>query len=103
MTRNSRRARPPSPLAEPEAAQKRPPGLGTTAVDSGLTVTDADSTNLFSATVTISANYVNGQDTLGFTNQNGIVGSWDAPSGVLTLVGKTTVVDCFRPVFPVLP
>ena len=39
------------------------------------------------ATITISANYVNGQDTLTFTNQNGITGSWNAGAGTMTLSG----------------
>ena len=53
---------------------------GAVAVDSGLTVTD-DSTNLFSATVSITSNYVSSEDTLSFTNQNGITGSWDSGTG----------------------
>ena len=61
-----------------------------TAIDPGLTVSDVDNTNLTGATVTISANYANGQDVLGFTNQLGITGSWTAASGVLTLSGTTT-------------
>ena len=38
-----------------------------------------------SATVQITGNYVNGQDILGFTNQNGISGSFNAATGTLTL------------------
>ena len=63
-----------------------------TAVDSGLTVSD-DNTNLTGATVSISANYANGQDVLAFTNQLGITGSWDAGTGILTLTGTTTVAN----------
>ena len=33
------------------------------------------------------------QDVLGFTNQNGISGSFDAPSGVLTLTGTASVAN----------
>ena len=40
-----------------------------------LTATDPDSTNLTGATVEITANCGAG-DTLGFTNQNGITGSF---------------------------
>ena len=58
-----------------------------TAVDPTLTVTDADNVNLNAATVSISANYVLGEDVLSFVNQLGITGTFDAPSGVLTLVG----------------
>ena len=64
-----------------------------TAIDPGLTVSDADSANLTGATVSVSANYVNGQDVLAFTNQAGITGSWNAASGVLTLSGTATVAN----------
>ena len=62
-----------------------------TAVDAALILSDADNVNLSGASVSISANYVNGQDQLAFTNQNGITGSWDAAAGVLTLSGSATV------------
>ncbi|HIV72895.1 MAG TPA: cadherin domain-containing protein [Candidatus Aquabacterium excrementipullorum] len=61
------------------------------AVDTGLTVSDVDSTNLNGATVQITGNYANGQDTLSFTNQNGISGSWNASTGTLTLSGSATL------------
>ncbi|MEO7372170.1 MAG: cadherin-like domain-containing protein, partial [Ilumatobacteraceae bacterium] len=64
---------------------------GTTVLDPGVTITDADSPNLISATVTMATNYVNGQDTLGFANQNGIVGTWTAATGILNLSGGATV------------
>ena len=59
------------------------------ALDSSITVTDSDS-NITGATISMTTNYVNGQDTLGFTTQNGITGSWVAATGVLTLSGTTT-------------
>ena len=68
-------------------------GNSATVVDAGLTVTDADSTNLASATVSIAANLVSGEDVLGFTNQNGITGSFNATTGVLTLSGSATVAN----------
>ena len=68
-------------------------GDGAVAVDPGVTVTDADSANLVGLTVTISGNYANGQDVLGFTNQNGITGSWVAATGVLTLSGSSSVAN----------
>lgn len=43
-----------------------------TAVDSAMTVTDADNTNLTGATVQITGNYSSLQDVLSFTNQLGI-------------------------------
>ncbi|RZL09447.1 MAG: DUF4347 domain-containing protein, partial [Rubrivivax sp.] len=64
---------------------------GAVVVDSGVTVADADNAQLTGATVQITANYANGQDTLSFTNQNGITGTWDAATGTLTLSGAATV------------
>jgi hypothetical protein len=66
---------------------------GALAVDGGIVVADSDSTQLQSATVTISGNYVNGEDVLAFTNQNGITGSWDAGTGRLTLSGTSSVAN----------
>ncbi|MEQ1592678.1 MAG: tandem-95 repeat protein [Thiobacillaceae bacterium] len=62
-----------------------------TVVDSALTVSDIDSINLASATVSITSGFATGQDTLAFTNQNGITGSWNASTGVMTLSGSATV------------
>ncbi len=59
-------------------------------IDSSITISDADDTNINSATVKITGNYANGQDVLSFTNQNGITGSWDASTGTLTLSGSAT-------------
>ncbi len=64
-----------------------------TAIDTGLTVSDVDNTTLPSATITISANYNSTQDVLAFTNQNGITGSWNSTTGVLTLSGSSTVAN----------
>jgi large repetitive protein len=61
------------------------------AVDGALTVTDADDVNLSSATVSISSGFQSGQDVLQFSNQNGITGSYNAATGVLTLTGTSTV------------
>ena len=61
------------------------------AVDGGLTVTDADDVNLSSATVSISGGFQSGQDILQFSNQNGITGSYNAATGILTLTGTSTV------------
>ncbi|MHC5830085.1 MAG: hypothetical protein ACYT04_82695, partial [Nostoc sp.] len=61
-----------------------------TAIDSGITVSDVDSQNLSSATVSITNGFVATEDTLAFTNQNdGITGSYT--NGVLTLTGTATV------------
>jgi hypothetical protein len=62
------------------------------AIEPALTVADVDSADLVGATVTIAAGLQSG-DTLHFTNQNGISGSYDAATGVLTLSGTASVAD----------
>ena len=68
-------------------------GAAPGAVDPGITVSDAGSTTLVGATVTISGNYASGQDMLGFANQNGIAGNWNAATDVLTLSGSSSVAN----------
>ncbi|MGN7614629.1 Ig-like domain-containing protein, partial [Magnetococcales bacterium HHB-1] len=63
-----------------------------TDINPALEITDSDSANLTGAIVTIQ-NYVDGEDTLGFSDQNGITGSWDSTNGVMTLSGTTTVAN----------
>src|SRR5208282_3187215 len=60
-------------------------------LDSGLTVSDVDSTTLVSATVTIGSTGLTSGDTLTFTNQSGITGSYISSTGVLTLTGTASV------------
>ncbi|MFM7426568.1 MAG: cadherin domain-containing protein [Elainella sp.] len=55
-------------------------------IDSGLTISDIDSTELLGGTVRLRGAAA-GQDQLNFQNQNGITGSFDPTSGVLTLSG----------------
>ncbi len=64
-----------------------------TAIDPALTVTDSDSANLASATVSISGNFAGVQDVLAFVDQNGITGSWNVGTGVLTLSGSASVAN----------
>uniref|UniRef100_UPI0022A89669 DUF4347 domain-containing protein n=1 Tax=Microvirga roseola TaxID=2883126 RepID=UPI0022A89669 len=64
---------------------------GATVIAPGLTVSDTDSAMLSGATITIT-DYVAG-DILSFTNASGIVGSFNAATGVLTLSGSATVTD----------
>ena len=66
---------------------------GPIAIDDQLTLTDADSATLISATVRITGNYDSTQDVLTFTNQSGISGSWDSSTGTLTLTGSTSVAN----------
>src|SRR5260221_698524 len=68
-------------------------GNSATIVDAGLTVTDADSPTLASATMAITTNFVTGEDVLAFTTQNGITGAFNATTGVLTLTGSATVAN----------
>jgi Ca2+-binding RTX toxin-like protein len=63
--------------------------MGTIALDNTILVSDADNTTLTGATVSI-LNYTLGQSTLGFTNQNGITGSFNSANGLLTLTGTTS-------------
>ncbi|WP_236632959.1 LamG-like jellyroll fold domain-containing protein [Endozoicomonas elysicola] len=55
-----------------------------------LELTELDVEDIQSATVSISDGYVASEDTLHFTDQNGITGSWDAASGTLTLSGNAS-------------
>jgi len=64
-----------------------------TAIDPGVTVTDIDSANLVGGTVAITSGFIAAQDTLAFTNQLGINGSYNSGTGVLTLTGTTSVAN----------
>ena len=55
-----------------------------------ITVNDNDDVNIESAVVQISGNYKSGEDELSFTDQNGIIGSWDAEGGTITLNGTSS-------------
>ena len=65
----------------------------TTAIDSAIIVSDLDSTNLASATISITSGFISSQDILSFTNQNGITGNYNSSTGVLTLTGTATVAN----------
>jgi autotransporter-associated beta strand protein len=58
-------------------------------IDNTITLVDVDDTQIAGATVTISSGFTSG-DALGFTNQNGITGSYNSGTGVLTLSGTAT-------------
>lgn len=64
-----------------------------TPVSPNITITDIDSSTLSYAVVQISGNYVNGQDTLVFTDTATITGTWDAATGTLALTGTDTVAN----------
>ena len=65
---------------------------GAVTVFPNVTVTDVDNTTLTGATVVIAFGKQTG-DALQFTNQNGITGSYNAATGVLTLSGNASVAD----------
>ena len=68
-------------------------GSGPVQVTASLTVSSPDATTLTGATVAISSGLVAAEDSLGFTNQNGITGSYNAATGVLTLSGTASLAD----------
>ncbi|HEX8084277.1 MAG TPA: tandem-95 repeat protein [Solirubrobacteraceae bacterium] len=63
-----------------------------TTIDGGITVTDAEDTNLEGGQVRISSGFQSGDD-LVFVNQNGISGVYNTGTGVLTLSGTSTVAN----------
>ena len=70
------------------------PGPGAAAViDSALTLSDGDDTNMESATVEITGGFVSGEDVLSFTNANGITHTWDSTTGVLSLSGTSSIAN----------
>ena len=66
---------------------------GAVAVTSALSLVDSDDSDLESAVIQITGNYQSGEDVLGFSDQNGISGSWDASTGTLTLSGTSSVAN----------
>lgn len=59
----------------------------------GITVTDSESDDITGATVQITGNHQNSEDALGFTDQNGITGSFNSTTGMLSLSGTATAAD----------
>ena len=55
-------------------------------------VSDVDDTNIESAVVSISSNF-SADDVLGFTDQNGISGNYNAANGILSLTGSASLAD----------
>lgn len=65
-------------------------GNGAVTITSAITVSDIDDTHIESATISITANYFNGEDFLDFTDTGNISGSFASGSGILTLTGSDT-------------
>ncbi|WP_426608556.1 tail fiber protein [Bradyrhizobium sp. McL0616] len=79
------------PTVTAGASLSYPAGSSAAPLDSTLTVADPDSGgNLTGATIKIASGFVTG-DTLNFTNQNGITGSYNAATGLLTLSGTDSL------------
>ena len=62
------------------------------AITGSTTVSDVDDTNIESAVVSISSNF-SADDVLGFTDQNGISGNYNAANGILSLTGSASLAD----------
>ena len=56
-----------------------------------LTIDDPDNTDLKGAVVSMSGNYVSGEDLLSLNIANGIPGNWNPQNGVLTLSGVASI------------
>ena len=65
----------------------------TVTISNTLVLSDIDDAELVSAVIQINNHYVEGEDLLGFTNQNGINGSFDSINGTITLTGTATVAE----------
>jgi hypothetical protein len=64
---------------------------GPTQITSAITISDTDDTNLQGATVAFTNNYFLGEDVLDYVDANGITGSFNSTTGVLSLSGTTTL------------
>ena len=66
---------------------------GAVVIDSALTITDVDDTDIESASISITGGFVSSEDLLAFVNANGITGSYNSATGVLTLTGTATLAE----------
>ncbi|WP_409028841.1 DUF2341 domain-containing protein [Gracilimonas sediminicola] len=60
-------------------------------VTSAITIDHPYTSNLSSAEIEITGNYNASEDVLDFTDQNGITGSWNSGTGILSLSGSATL------------
>jgi hypothetical protein len=65
-------------------------GEGEVKISNTIVVDDPDLDNIAGATIQITGNYINTEDTLLFTNTPYIISSWSQITGTLTLTGTTT-------------
>ena len=71
-------------------------GDGALAIDTELTLTDGDDTNMSSASVKITGNYLDGQDKLSIDLgdlRGGVTVNWDSGTGIFTLNGTASKAD----------
>ncbi|MEW6348652.1 MAG: DUF4347 domain-containing protein [Thermodesulfobacteriota bacterium] len=71
-------------------------GSGAQVLDSGVTITDATSDTMSSATIQITGNYHSDQDSLSIAPGDllsGVTASWDSGTGKLTLTGAASEAD----------
>ncbi|NJR61169.1 MAG: hypothetical protein HC769_21470 [Cyanobacteria bacterium CRU_2_1] len=69
-----------------------PRATGAVTIDPNIRLNDLDNPNLTGATIALSG-YDIGQDSLSFTEQNGIQGSFNFAAGTLSLTGSATIAD----------
>ncbi|MBZ0218222.1 MAG: FecR family protein, partial [Fimbriimonadaceae bacterium] len=62
-----------------------------TVIDTSFTTSDVDDSHIESTTIEITTGYQIGEDVLGFVNQNGITGNFNAITAMLTLTGSATL------------
>ncbi len=68
-------------------------GAAAEAITSDLTVTESDGAMITGATVSITTGLVSTADTLSFATVDGITGSYNSSTGVMTLSGSATAAD----------
>lgn len=81
------------PLATPLSVLNYSENDGAVVIDNQIALLDIDDNQLESAKVQITNNFMSSEDTLAFVNQNGISGSWDSATGILTLTGTASIAD----------
>ncbi len=67
--------------------------LGNLVLDNTILVSDLDNLQITGGTVSITNNYLSAEDRLNFTNQAGITGTYSSLTGILTLMGTTTLAN----------
>ncbi len=68
-------------------------GDGAQVLDSTLSVSDNDDTNIESATISITSGFINTEDVLAFSNTANITGNYNSTTGVITLSGSDTLAN----------